>query len=174
MGNIPLDREDLHRLIMTTITIPTPYLDAGEPLFNLGLEALVKGAQPTYDDANTYYPIEDKFLDPATANQILAFPNTAIDNYFLQRYLAVAELSTELPTELPDSTVEDEEGNSRQMTWQEVQDLPTVNVSPRSDGFYYMNVTAHIDHRGLTLDEYNTAIVLPLLTASELPKPASD
>ena len=154
---------------MTTITIPTTYLAAGEPLFNLGLEALVKGANPTYDAANTYYPIEQEFIDPATANQILQFPNTAIDNYFLQRYIAVADISAEMPVELPQSAVEDEEGNSRQLTWQEVQDLPTVSVSPREDNNYYFNVTAHIGHRGLSLDEYNACSLLSLMEVSDIP-----
>jgi len=154
---------------MTTITIPTTYLAAGEPLFDLGLEALVKGANPTYDAANTYYPIESQFIDPVTANQILQFPGTAIDNYFLQRYIAVADLDTTLPTELPGSAILGDDGVSQQLTWQDVMDLPTVSISPRGDGNFYMNVTAHIGHRGLSLDEFNACSSLVLMEVSDIP-----
>jgi len=69
---------------------------------------------------------------------------------------------------LPESSVEDEEGDTRQLTYQEVQDLPTVNVSPREDGLYYFPATAQASHRALTYIEYMTSESI-LVEAQDLP-----
>jgi hypothetical protein len=154
---------------MANITIPMSLIDTDENIQKLAVSAILKGARPTYQGSDVLYPIEDEYLDADAANYCNSVGGS-VDDYSITRYKAVSSLSAKLPASLPGSTVEDDEGNVTAITWQKVQNLSTVNVSP-IDGVYYMNVTAHLSHRGLTLDEYNTASSagVTLLKQSDLP-----
>ena len=138
---------------MTKITIPMSLIDSDENIQSLAMVALMKGATPKYKGSYVIYPIESQYLTPDAANYVVSVGGE-VDGYSIQRYKAVSKLGTNLPASLPGSTTEDEDGNASPVKWQHVQDLPTVNVQP-VDGVYYFNVTAHLSHRGLTLDEFN-------------------
>ena len=140
---------------MTIITLPMSLIDTDENIQQLAMSAVLKGARPTYRGDSVIYPVEAKYLTPDAANYIESVGGS-VEGVSITRYKAVSKLSTNLPASLPGSTVEDDSGNITPVKWQDVQNLPTVNVSP-VDGVYYFNVTAHLQHRGLTLDEYNTA-----------------
>ena len=138
---------------MAKITLPMSLIDTDENIQNLAVSAVLKGARPTYNGSDVIYPIDNPYLTPDAANYVNSVGGT-VEDYGIQRYKAVSKLGTNLPASLPGSTTEDEDGNVTAVKWQHVQDLPTVNVSP-IDGVYYFNVTAHLSHRGLTLDELN-------------------
>ena len=154
---------------MAKITIPMSTMDTDTNLKGLADVALRKGAQPYADGSNVIYDIKDEYLEPDAANYCNSVGGE-VSNYSVKRYKAVSKLSAKLPASLPGSTVEDEDGEASTLTWQYVQNLPTVNVSP-IDGVYHFDVTAHLSHRGLTLDEYNATVSagLTLLELSEIP-----
>jgi hypothetical protein len=139
---------------MTKITLPMSLIDSDENIQSLAMVALMKGATPKYNGSDVVYPIESQYLTPDAANYVVSVGGE-VDGYSIQRYKAVSKLGTNMPASLPGSTTEDEDGNATPVKWQHVQDLPTVNVQP-VDGVYHFNVTAHLSHRGLTLDEFNS------------------
>jgi hypothetical protein len=142
-------------------------MDTDDNLKGLADVALRKGAQPYANGENVIYDISDEYLEPDAANYCVSVGGE-VDDYRIKRYKAVKKLSTKLPASLPGSTVEDDDGIVTALTWKDVQNLATVNVTPIS-GTYHFDVTAHLSHRGLTLDEYNAASGLTLLSLSELP-----
>ena len=146
-------------------------MDTDESLQQLADVALRKGAKPYAQGSNVIYSISDEYLEPDAANYCLSVGGD-VDGYNIKRYKEVTKLSTKLPASLPGSTVEDDDGNVTTLTWQKVQNLSTVNVTP-IDGVYHFDETAHLSHRGLTLEEYNTAksAGLNLLAVDELPAP---
>ena len=131
-------------------------MDTDENLQALADVALRKGAQPYAAGQDVVYDVGDAYLSPDADNYVISIGGK-VDNYHITRYKAVSKLSTNLPASLPGSTTEDEDGKKTPVKWQDVQNLATVNISPVS-GTHYFNVTAHLSHRGLTLDEYNTII----------------
>lgn len=144
-------------------------MDTDENLQALADVALRKGAQPYAKGLDVVYDVGDQYLSPDAANYVIGLGGTVKD-YHIQRYKAVTKLSTKLPVSLPGSTTEDEDGNITPVTWQQVQDLPTVDVRA-VDGTYYFNVTAHLSHRGLTLDEYNSIpATVKLIELADVPR----
>tara|TARA_R110002153_G_scaffold273999_1_gene446530 strand:- start:3680 stop:4165 length:486 start_codon:yes stop_codon:yes gene_type:complete len=156
---------------MAIITTERTNVDVGAPLRELAVSASISGSTITYTGTKNHYIIDDEFLDPANANGILQVPGTIITDYKLIRFISTPTLDADLPTSLPDSSITDEEGNTRQLTFREVDDRPTRSIPQYSDGLYYCKATNHTDCRGLTLDEYNACVSdgLPLLLTSDLP-----
>ena len=156
---------------MAIITTERANVDIGAPLRELAVSASISGATITYTGTKNHYLIEDGFLDPDNANGILQVPDTTIEDYKLIRFISTPTLDADLPTSLPNSSVTDEEGVTRQLTFREVDDRPDRAVPQYSDGLYYCKATNHTDCRGLTLDEYNACVAdgLALILMGDLP-----
>jgi hypothetical protein len=159
---------------MAIITTERTNVDVGAPLRELAVSASISGSTITYTGTKNHYLIDDEFLDPANANGISQVPGTTITDYKLTRFISTPTLDADLPASLPDSSVTDEEGNTRQLTFREVDDRPTRSVPQYSDGLYYCKATNHTDCRGLTLDEYNACVAdgLTLTLMADLPAQA--
>lgn len=140
---------------MALIELPMSLLDTDPNIQSLGVSALLKGARPTYRGDIVIYPIDDVYLEPTSASYIVG-SGGVIKDYFITRYYAVSDLSEALPASFPGATtfVDDVEVP---LTWADVQAYPTVSVAP-VDGVYHFNCTAHLQHRGLTLDEHNAIV----------------
>ena len=155
---------------MAKLTFPTSYLDPGGPLEARANEAKRKHATGGYSGTNTWYFIDNVYLSPAEANGLMQLPNVAITDYVLKRFIAVTDLDTDMPTSFPTSSTMDDEDNVRQLTWQEVYDMPTT-PKREVEGIYYFDCTSYIAHRGLTLDEYNAIVAdgVTLIEAKDIP-----
>jgi len=161
---------------MAIITTERTNVDVGSPLRELAVSASISGSTITYTGTKNHYLIDNEFLDPANANGILQVPDTTITDYKVIRFISTPTLDADLPTSLPNSSVTDEEGNTRQLTFREVDDRPTRSIPQYSDGLYYCKATNHTDCRGLTLDEYNACVAdgLTLTLMADLPQPAEE
>jgi len=161
---------------MAIITTERTNVDVGAPLRELAVSASISGSTITYTGTKNHYLIDNEFLDPANANGILQVPDTTITDYKVIRFISTPTLDADLPTSLPSSSVTDEEGNTRQLTFREVDDMPTRSIPQYSDGLYYCKATNHTDCRGLTLDEYNACVAdgLTLTLMADLPQPAEE
>ncbi len=142
---------------MATITTNRANVKTGGLLRELAIDAAVSGSTITYTGDLNHYLIDDEFLDPSKANDILQVPDTTIEDYKIIRYIKTDSLSEDLPVSLPDSTIE-EEDVVRQLTFADVDARAVRAIPMYSDGFYYCKATTHTDCRGLTLDQYNACV----------------
>ena len=152
---------------MAKVKFPTEYLDDGGPFEKMGNEAKRKHATGGYNNSKSWYHIEDQFLPPGKANQLVAAPNTEITGYAIKRFIKISSLDEEVNSKLPGNSVT-EDGVIRRLKWSEVNERSTVDIQKRNDGFYYPDATAADNFRGLSLDEYN-AITIELIEADNIP-----
>ena len=148
-------------------------------MHDLVLNLKTSNGAGTYSTVDNFYWIEPGFITAETRAFVASVPGTIIWPFahtpnadVKGYYVAVDDLDNELDASLPSSSVEDEEGNVRQLTYGETitrSGTPPSNNPPvREDGLWYFLATAHIDHRDLTLAEYN-AITVPLIYIDDLP-----
>ena len=137
-----------------------------------GSQGVVKGEDVRYTVFNHLLPANLVGMIQALAPYGVEMSGYDADVYDTHprhvRYIAVKDLSDDLPASIPSSSVTEEDESERQLTWQEVQDKPTVNVTP-VDGIYYFNVTAHISFRSLSNIELAGLDTLTLLSQKEVP-----
>jgi len=161
------------------ITVAFSLIDGDPNITALCDNALRKGVTSKYQGESAIYPVEPQYIAPDIANYVISVGGS-VENYGIVRYTPVTDLTTDLPASLPSSTItEGDEGDegggvTRQLTWQEVFDRPTVNP-PLVDGVYHFNCLSHLGHRPLTLDEYNVvnASGLTLIEGKDVPVPST-
>jgi hypothetical protein len=170
-------RHTLQNIMKELYTIHTIRDHIGEngALRQSAIDLQVNGGDSTYDFTHAYQYVEPAFITAELEAAVEALPDCRLFKYKLEpadilkgQYIKVSDLSQEVSVELPQSSVEDEEGVSRQLTYQEVEDRPTVSTSVRSDGNYYFSATAHCGFRPLTTEEY-LSLTIPLIFRDDLP-----
>jgi len=159
---------------MAYITLNRSLVAEGAPFREMHIDAI--GSTIKFLDEENVYFIFDKLLDPAKANLILTnAPDSTITDYNITRYTPVDDLAASLPVVIPQSVVEEEDEEPRQLTYQEVFDMDTTHA-PLVDGIYYFNLMAHSSHRPITLDEYNMidAAGVILIKGKDVPHSVED
>ena len=158
---------------LTRLTFLRDQLATNSNLQDLVMGAKLSHATGGYNATETWYDIETAYVTPEHVGFILSLEGGKVENYTIHRYIAVDSLSDPFPPELPQPL--DEDDNPIFVTWQDVQDLRTVSVSPRSDEKFYFSATAHLGHRGLSYEEFvSISSSIILITSEDLPIPAVD
>jgi hypothetical protein len=100
---------------MTIITIPTIYLDPDQPLRDLAVDAVIKGAVPSYTSTHTIYPIEPQFIDLDVAKSLIQFPDLTVERYPL--LIEIGDETDLVPLALFGAKIADEDGGEHNVTW---------------------------------------------------------
>jgi hypothetical protein len=150
---------------MTTITIPTILLDTEQPLQQLAISAVIKGAQPYYSATETFYPIEATFLALDQAKALTGYPDVTIENYPLM--IEIASEDDLVPEDLFGAfRVPEGEEDPVNITWAEWM-RSNYTVIER-DGRKFINASANTSNNPeLTSLE---AVYSSLIKPSDLPK----
>lgn len=143
---------------MAIITTLRTNVKVGAPLRELAIDASVSGSTITYTELDNIYLIESEFLSPDEASAILSVPGTTVTDYKITRFIKTDDLSNELPTSVPNSSITDEDGITTQLTFADVDARPTRSIPQYSDGNYYCDASAAGDISGVTLYEYNALV----------------
>ena len=128
------------------------------------LDAVVGGSEVKYMGDRVQYLVYDNELPVTLADILLSDPETKIDDYWIKRWVEVADLDAEIPSEFPNSTVEDGD-DAVHRKWSDVVSEATLKIGDK----YYPEVAYALsgEPRGLTYSEFK-AISTPLLNAEEV------
>tara|TARA_R110000772_G_C13287904_1_gene437685 strand:- start:855 stop:1376 length:522 start_codon:yes stop_codon:yes gene_type:complete len=166
------------------ITVPISVVQSIPDVQQVALLANACGSQGTPIGEDVVYQAFNHHLPPAIAAQIESLSSYGVkmtgyesdvydSHYRHMRYIAVTDLSASVPVEVPGSLVTASDESTRQLTWQEVEDLPTV-ASRLVDGTHYFQLGAAAGNRSISNNELAAMSSLSLLTQQELPSPPSE
>ena len=141
------------------------------------LDLLASGGRVEYDATDNFYYIEPQFITDDELAGLGQVPDTTIwrferepDGLISGFYVKVTKLSNKLNKSLPFSSITEEvKGKevTRQLTYQEVSEMPTASFLER-DGVFYFDAMSQAGYRSMTYEEYN-AITISLIWKDDLP-----